>query len=243
MTLRQRLNAAVRAQFGRPTGVWGRAAGALMAHRSSNRKRNAWVVSLLDVRRDDRVLEIGFGPGLAILELSRIAREGRVCGIDHSELMLGQARRRNADGIRRGVVDLRLASVDALPAFGAPFDKIMAVNAMLFWTNAEARLQALRDLLRPGGVIAIAHQPRGPGATDETSAANGREIAETLARAGFSELRVETMPLDPAVICVLGSAEQARDGDTPEPRGPGRLVRAVGREARLWPGLGVWPRR
>src|SRR5215207_2349264 len=175
-----------------------------MAHRSSNRRRNAWAVSLLDVRANDRVLEIGFGPGLAIVELSRIAQEGYVCGIDHSELMLHQATRRNADGIRRRVVDLRLASVDALPAFEAPFDKILAVNAMLFWTAPDARLEQLRQLLRPGGLIAVAHQPRGPGATDETSAARGQEIAAALTRAGFSAVQVETLHLKPAVVCALG---------------------------------------
>jgi SAM-dependent methyltransferase len=202
--LRQRIKAAVFAQFGRPTGFWGRAAGLLMAHRSSNRSRNAWAVSLLDVGPHDRVLEIGFGPGLAILQLSRIAREGYVCGIDHSELMVRHASRRNADGIRRGVVDLRLASVDALPAFDAPFDKILAVNAVLFWTEPDARFEELRHLLRPGGLIAVAHQPRGPGATDETSAARGREIAAALTRAGFSLVRVETLHLKPAVMCALG---------------------------------------
>jgi ubiquinone/menaquinone biosynthesis C-methylase UbiE len=211
--LPQGVTAAVRAQFGHPTGFWGRGAGLLMAHRSSNRKRSAWAVSLLDVRPDDRVLEIGFGPGLAILELSRIATEGYVCGIDHSELMVRQATRRNADGIRRGVVDLRLASVDALPAFDSPFDKILAVNAMLLWSEPDARLEKLRHLLRPGGLIAVAHQPRGPGASDETSAAKGREMAAALARAGFSEVRVETMPLKPAVSCALafnGPAARAR---------------------------------
>jgi ubiquinone/menaquinone biosynthesis C-methylase UbiE len=98
-------------------------AGWLMAYRSSNRQRNVWVVSLLDVQRDDRVLEIGFGPGIAIRELARLAADGRVCGIDHSEVMLRQASRRNADAIRRGAVDLRLGSVDALPDFDAPFDR------------------------------------------------------------------------------------------------------------------------
>jgi SAM-dependent methyltransferase len=130
-----------------------------MAHRSSNRRRNAWAVSLLDVRPHDRVLAIGFGPGLAILELSRIAQQGYACGIDHSELMLRQATRRNADGIRRGVVDLRLASADALPAFDAPSDNILAVNALLFWTEPDARLEELRHVLRPGGLIAVAHAP------------------------------------------------------------------------------------
>ena len=68
-------------------------AGWVMAHRVSNRRRNAWVVSLLDVRPGDRVLEIGFGPGLALAELSRrVGPTGRVYGIDHSEVMLRHAR-------------------------------------------------------------------------------------------------------------------------------------------------------
>jgi SAM-dependent methyltransferase len=132
-----RVAAGVRAQFGRPQGVGGRAAGLLMAHRPSNRRRNAWVVSLLDARPGDRVLEIGFGPGLAIRELTRVAPDCYVCGIDHSELMLRQASRRNAEGIRRGVVDLRLGSADALPVFEAPFDKILAINTVLFWSEPE----------------------------------------------------------------------------------------------------------
>lgn len=207
MKLRQRAIGAVRARFGRPTGLMGSVAGLLMAHRPSNRRRNVWAVSLLDVQRDDRVLEIGFGPGLAIRELSRIAAEGYVCGIDHSELMVHRARRRNADGLRRSVVDLRLGSVEELPAFETPFDKILAVNTMGFWRDPVARLAELRRLLRPGGLIAVAHQPRGTGATDEASTAEGREIAAALIRAGFSEVRLETLSLKPAVTCALGVNE------------------------------------
>lgn len=204
MELRQKVIAAVVAKFACPTGFWGRAAGLLMTYRSSNRRRNAWAVSLLDVQSDDRVLEIGFGPGLAIRELGRVAAEGYVCGIDHSELMLRRAKRLNAEGLGRGVVDLRLGSVEDLPAFEEPFDKILAVNAMMFWREPGARLEELRRLLRSGGLIAVAHQPRGPGASDETSAAKGREMEAALARAGFSEMRLETMALKPAVVCVLG---------------------------------------
>ena len=202
--LKQRMIASVRAQFARPTGLWGYAAGLIMAHRSSNRRRNAWVVSLLDVRSEDRVLEIGFGPGLAIRELGRLAVEGYVCGIDHSELMVRRATRLNAEGVRRGVVDLRLGSVKGLPAFDEPFDKILAVNVTMFWGEPVARLAELRRLLRPGGLIAVAHQPRGPGASDETSAAKGREMEAALAEAGFSEVRLEAMALKPAVVCALG---------------------------------------
>jgi SAM-dependent methyltransferase len=201
---RQWVVSRVRAQFGRPRGLAGRVAGWIMAHRTSNRRRNAWAVSLLDVQRDDRVLEIGFGPGVAIEELSRIATEGYVCGLDHSELMLRQATKRNADAIRRGRVDLTLGSVQKLPAFEAPFDKILAVNAMMFWGQPVEPLAQLRRVLRAGGRIAIAFQPRGPGATDDAAAARGRAIAAALGDAGFSEVRLETLELRPAVVCALG---------------------------------------
>jgi ubiquinone/menaquinone biosynthesis C-methylase UbiE len=175
-----------------------------MASRSSNRRRNVWAVSLLDVQRHDRVLEIGFGPGIAVREISRLAVQGYVCGLDHSEEMLRQATRRNAAAIRTGRVDLRLGSVDSLPAFAEAFDKVLAVNAIMFWHQSIDRLKELRRVMRPGGRIAIAHQPRGPGATDATGAARGEEIAAALTQAGFSEVRVRTMRLKPAVACAIG---------------------------------------
>jgi SAM-dependent methyltransferase len=202
--LKQKLITRIRAQFARPTGLPGRMAGWIMAHRSSNRRRNAWAVSLLDVQRDDRVLEIGFGPGVAIRELARLAADGYVYGLDHSEVMLRQAAQRNAESVRRGRVELRLGSVEHLPVFDVPFDKILAVNAMQFWDQPAETLRALRRVLRNGGRIAIAFQPRGPGATDEVAMRRGRELAAALGDAGFSEVRLETLALEPAVVCALG---------------------------------------
>lgn len=190
-------------QFARPTGVAGALAGWVMAHRSSNRRRNEWVVSLLDVQPRDRALEIGFGPGVAIRELARRASDGLVCGIDPSRVLLRQARRRNAAAVRSGRVDLRLASVERLPSFEEPFDKIVSVNVIGLWIRPVERLRELRRLLRDGGTIAIAIQPRAPGATDETAAERGAEIAAQLATAGFSHVRQEMLPLRPAVVCVL----------------------------------------
>src|ERR1700678_2510352 len=49
-------------QARRPRGAAGRVTAWEMARRPSNRQRNRWVVSLLDVQPADRVLEIGFCP-------------------------------------------------------------------------------------------------------------------------------------------------------------------------------------
>jgi SAM-dependent methyltransferase len=186
-------------QFGRPRGVGGRVSGWVMAHRGSNRQRNRWVVSLLDVGPDDRVLEIGFGPGVALAELAR--RSGHVHGVDHSDLMVRRARRRLA-----GRVTVTCTSVASLPDFGEPLDVVLAVNSIGFWPEPLERLRELRGWLRPGGRIALATQPRCPGVTTDAA---GRQLRELLTEAGFTELRTEFLDLTPAVVCVIAVSPSA----------------------------------
>ena len=203
MTVRKRVIRQVMGQFHRPHGLGGRLAGWVMGHRSSNRQRNLWVVSLLGVKPTDRVLEIGFGPGIAIRELSRVATGGQIYGTDHSEVMVGIATKRNAGAVRSGQVHLQCGSVENLPKLDEPLDKILAVNSMGLWSDPPQRLKELRAMLRPGGQIAIASQPRCPGATSETSVRAAQEIEAVLTEAGFAQTRVQTMPLDPPVVCVI----------------------------------------
>src|SRR3984893_17687956 len=128
MGIRKQVGRWIVSQFMHPRGLPGRLVGWEMALRPSNRKRNAWAVSLMDVQPSDRVLEIGFGPGIAVREIARRATRGQVVGIDRSAVMRAQAARRNAAAVRAGRVSLTVASIDDPPAFDGPFDKILAVN-------------------------------------------------------------------------------------------------------------------
>ena len=83
------------AQFHHPTGAVGHVAGWVMGRRSSNVARNRWAVQLLDVQPNERVIELGCGPGVAIAALATRAIRGLVVGVDHSQVMIGQALRRN----------------------------------------------------------------------------------------------------------------------------------------------------
>jgi ubiquinone/menaquinone biosynthesis C-methylase UbiE len=195
----------LRAQFGCPTGFWGTIAGQLMASSSSNQNRIHWTLSLLDIQPDDRLLEIGFGPGFAVELASKIASEGWIAGVDHSGVMVRQASKRNARSIRDGKVVLRLGSVSNLPTFNEPFDKIFTINSIHFWNDPVDCLKTLRKQLRPGGLIAVTIQPRSRSATDETTLEMGKEIAMNLNRAGFSQVTLEIKQLRPvSVACALG---------------------------------------
>jgi ubiquinone/menaquinone biosynthesis C-methylase UbiE len=175
-----------------------------MGRRSSNVARNRWAVQLLDVQPTDRVIELGCGPGVAIAALAARATRGLVVGVDHSQVMIGQARRRNRAAIRAGRVRLVHSPVERLSIGDGPFDAALAVNTVGMWPDPTARLRELARLLAPGGRIALVSQPRCPGATAATSAAAANELAGLLTEAGFERLRTELLDLDPPAACVLG---------------------------------------
>jgi ubiquinone/menaquinone biosynthesis C-methylase UbiE len=198
------LRRAIVRQFGKPTGLAGRLVGRVMATRPSNRERNRRTVELLAIQPDDRVLEIGFGPGLSIEMAARRATNGKVVGVDHSEVMLRQATSRNRPAIAAGRVELHLASADELPPLAEPFDKVMASNVHLFLDDAVATLRRWLAITRPGGCIAITHQSRKAAATDRDTTDAADRIAADLRTAGFTDVRIETLEMKPVnAACVL----------------------------------------
>jgi len=193
-------------QFGKPSGLLGSLAGYIMANRSSNIERNEWGISLLNIQPSDYVLEIGFGPGVAIQKMSDIVTDGVIYGIDHSELMVKKASDRNKDAILSDKVKLKLGSVAELPTFDHPIDKVLDINSFQFWNDQVNSLQEIKKIMKPNGVIAIVHQPRKPGATEQDSIDAGDEFSKYLEKAQFKNIRVEKKLMKPvSTVCVLGT--------------------------------------
>ncbi len=185
-------------QFRRPAGPLGRVVGFILANRPSNRKRNAWTIELLGLEPGERVLELGCGPGVAI-ELA-LAKGARVLALDHSAVMVREARRRC--GAR---AELRLGGIEALTPADGPFDAAFMINVAQFLPDRAAAFAAIARALRPDGRLAVTHQPRHRGA----SAADAERFAATLradmAAAGFRTTAVHTLPLAPVpAVSVIG---------------------------------------
>lgn len=204
VAFKRRVMGAVIGQFGHPRGIGGRLVGWTIGRRSSNVQRSEWAVSLLGLYAGARVLEVGCGPGVALAAALRSGAQ--VVGVDRSEVMIGQARRRNRDAVQDGRLELVVASVDDLPTFAAPFDEALAVNTIGHWDSALHGLERIREALCPGAILAAVSQPRCPGATAEHSRAAGEELARQLTTGGYREPRMETLDLDPPPMCVLASS-------------------------------------
>ena len=110
---------------------------------------------MLQIRPNERVLEVGFGPGVAIALLAGSASSGYVAGVDPSWEMVAQARARNAAAIETGLVDLRQGSVERLPFDDDAFDAVMAVNSMQVWPDAITGLREVHRVMRTGGRLAL----------------------------------------------------------------------------------------
>jgi len=191
-----------RNQFAKPSGGMGWVVGHLMAIKNSG--RSEWVFSLLDLKPHERVLEIGFGSGTDIQRASRSA--AFVAGVDHSDVMLRMASKRNAEPIREGRVALQLASAAKLPFPEEHFDRVFAINSAQFWKDSIKTLGEVRRVLKPGGRIVLALQPRNKNATEETTRQAGIGLSKSLAAAGFEEIHSEMQDMKPVpTICVLAS--------------------------------------
>ncbi len=189
-------------QFSNPRGWRGWVVGQLMAIK--NRKRSLWVLSLLELRSADRVLEIGFGSGADIRRVAARIPEGFVLGIDHSEAMVRLAASKNARAIGAGHVTLRHGSASNLTYESNSFDAVYSINVAQFWDKPVEVAREIRRVLKPGGQVALAIQPRNKGATEATVLETGERLVEALSAAGFSPVRLERKLLQPvSVVCAL----------------------------------------
>ncbi|MDQ3168487.1 MAG: methyltransferase domain-containing protein [Chloroflexota bacterium] len=210
----QRLTQVIGSNLRHPRGPMGRLTARLM--RQGNASLNVWMVERLAVKPRDRVLEVGFGPGVVLAELLIRVPDGIVVGVDASELMVRQARSRHAADITAGRLELRQGDAGSLSDSDESFDVVCGTHVIYFWPDPVATVRELGRVLRPGGTLALAYQERDrmPGrAALGLSQAGARlfgpgEVENVVRAAGFVDIRTEfqSTPDGPAGFCVLAMA-------------------------------------
>jgi len=180
-----------------------------------HRPLTRWAMDFMDVQPADHVLDIGCGSGMAIKLLAQIAVDGFVAGVDYSEDMVQQARKRNAAAVQSGRVEVKHGNVVALPYDDESFDKVIAVETFYFWPDPIANLKEVRRVMKPGGLVALATEGSKETPNWQKMAAqtarmefplySGVEVEEMLTAAGFGQAWFEAAPNKGwGWLCALG---------------------------------------
>lgn len=147
-------------------------------------ERVLWAVETLAVEPDDRLLEIGCGPGVAISLIAERLDAGTITAIDRSAVAVERARWRNAAHVESGLATIRRAALKELEPAGERYEKIFAVNVNVFWVRDPGpELELIRSLLAPDGSLFLFYGGP-PGETRTTPIAD--TVMGALTAHGFS---------------------------------------------------------
>ncbi len=162
-------------------------------------------VAFAGVGTDDKVLDVGCGPGALTAHLLSLGAE--VAAIDPSPPFIDAIRARFPD------IDVRLGTAEELPYETAAFDAALAQLVVHFMTDPVVAVRQMARVTRPGGVIAacVWDGPTGalapfwdavhvidPGAEDEAllcGACTGH-LTELLEAAGLRDVKEDSIAVD-----------------------------------------------
>jgi cyclopropane fatty-acyl-phospholipid synthase-like methyltransferase len=143
----------IASQFKKPTGLVGIFTSNLMV--KNNQKNYHRLIKDLNLQPRDKVLEIGYGPGLGIQMVAELCPTCTIQGIDFSPLMYKRASKYNKGYMDEGRVQLQYGDFLKVPVGKSAYDKIFCLNVVYFWNELKEPFEKVLSLLKEAGSFHI----------------------------------------------------------------------------------------
>jgi len=140
-------------QLRKPSGLSGVIVSKMMD--SWNKEFYKKIIFNLDIKKDDKIFEIGYGPGLGINLIAKMNIGCTISGLDYSELMQKKAIKRNQKFVDGGIVHLKYGDILFYEVGNEKFDKVFCVNVIYFWNDLNKVFQKIYSMLSDGGMYSI----------------------------------------------------------------------------------------
>lgn len=134
-------------QFGNPRGFVGKVCCIIM--NVINNAMYVKAVSLIDVKSNQKILDIGYGNGY-LLKLIDKKHHPELYGIDISEDMLPTAMKRNGKAYKDGRLHLETGDCCNLQFEDNIFAAVTSINTVYFWDDTVKGLSEIRRVMMPG---------------------------------------------------------------------------------------------
>ena len=192
----------------KPTGFWGsRILSSMNIHHDA---LTNWGLEHVSIDPQFHILDIGCGGGNALSKMSKMAVDGKLCGIDHSEVSVKESKKKNKEDVKSGKIEIIQGSVSHLPYEQHSFDLVTGIETYYFWPNPIEDLKEVKRVLKPNGSILLIFVARSDNNPEiwkdyrdivDMHIPSEKGIKEELAEAGFSEIITDTKG---DWLCVVG---------------------------------------
>ena len=131
--------------------------GKIMLKIMNKAHRNIFELGIgnINIQEDNRILDLGFGGGIALKQLSRQYKNIKLFGIDFSEEAIETASKNNINDIQSGKITLIKADIEKIPFPDNYFDIITAFQTHYHWDNLLGKIKEIYRVLNSNGQFII----------------------------------------------------------------------------------------
>jgi len=118
-------------------------------------KLTDWGLKHISIENRHTILDVGCGGGGTISKLAAITTQGKVYGVDYSDVSISATKRTNARWISLHRVEIRHGSVSRLPFADNMFDLVTAVETHFWWPNLPTDIREVFRVTKPDGRLVL----------------------------------------------------------------------------------------
>ena len=152
---------------------------------------------VLNLKHNDKYLEIGFGSGLFIKKY--VSHVSRIAGLDYSEDMVELASNINKNLIKSGKAEFKHGDLTSLPWHDNEFSVVVTIETFFFWPEPAASLKEIFRVLIPGGRLVIEMAFNKDDGLDHTKHIkkyklklySANEMTKLLKESGFNDIDID----------------------------------------------------
>jgi ubiquinone/menaquinone biosynthesis C-methylase UbiE len=107
-----------------------------------------------NIKKNPKILDIGCGPGLLLIEIKKIAPDVSLIGLDPSKYMLEIAEE-NAHEFQIADFELKKGYAEQIPIVNNEIDVVVCLNCLHDFNDAEKAMQESYRVLQTNGILVL----------------------------------------------------------------------------------------